>query len=249
MEPCLQYGRYVTTNASYCNALHESLAPSACYTESPLNQSMRLTTICFTFLMVGWLSPIQGASAQSPEPAVNPHASLVSGHVILERDGVETRLEHNMPIAVGDRVRSTTGRAELLLSPGVVHLDRHTILELESDVSWRLAAGRVHIVTRVTPGHSAGVAVGRRWRIGVGDEFAILDTPGEYDIRHAHDGWLIDVSRGAATLHAESGCVGVRAGERLRVSAGAWPQPTRLHDQRRRTTSSWCGCRAGLLCG
>ena len=65
MEPCLQYGRYVTTNASYCNALHESLAPSACYTESPLNQSMRLTTICFTFLMVGWLSPWSGARARA----------------------------------------------------------------------------------------------------------------------------------------------------------------------------------------
>ncbi len=123
---------------------------------------MRLTSICFTLLMVGWLWPTQGASAQSAEPAVNPHASVVSGHVILERDGVETRLEPNMPIAVGDRVGSTTGRAKLLLSPGVVHLDQHTILELESDVTWRLAGGRAHIVTRVAPGHSAGAAVGRR---------------------------------------------------------------------------------------
>src|SRR5688572_13334762 len=111
--------------------------PSACYTCScqpasavtappwysgtissprvPMARLLRSFSSAFAWLLVTALMAPSAAVAQSYEqpPA---HVSIAEGAVILERDGKTEASPASMPLLAGDRVRTQSGRAEILFA-------------------------------------------------------------------------------------------------------------------------------------
>src|SRR5450756_591739 len=71
------------------------------------------------------------AQAVPGDPATPAHISVVQGTAVLERNGLGEAAVENMPLLEGDRLRTETGRLEVLLPDGsVLDLDRNTALDL-----------------------------------------------------------------------------------------------------------------------
>lgn len=174
-------------------------------------------------LMIAVLASAAGAAAayaQEPEDAPPAHIAYVDGAATLEREGrVEASLL-NMPLASGDRVRTTNGRVEILFGDGsTLHLDTDTTVDLESDALLRLLAGRIRLSI-------AGPGGGIAYRIDAPAGSVQITEPGEYRLALMQDDQLrleLAVLRGAADIFTDQGSTSVRAGERAYASAGLQP--------------------------
>ena len=70
----------------------------------------------------------------------------MDGAVLLERDGTIDDSPGNMPLVAGDRVRTRSGRAEILFADGsTLHLDNNSAIDLQFDDLIRLLEGRVRL--------------------------------------------------------------------------------------------------------
>ena len=105
---------------------------------------MRLPAVA---ALLFFLAPL-GASAQvttdqAPAPA---HVSYVEGAVLIERDGRTDDAPANMPLLAGDRVRTRSGRAEVLFGDGsTLRLDANTTVDFQSDSLIRVLEGRIRL--------------------------------------------------------------------------------------------------------
>src|SRR5688572_28538107 len=64
-------------------------------------------------------------SAQSATYDIPAHVSRVEGAAVLEREDGDEELESNLTLVEGDRVRTRSGRVEILFADGtLLHLDR-----------------------------------------------------------------------------------------------------------------------------
>src|SRR5687768_10076753 len=82
-------------------------------------------------------------SAADATPA---HISFVDGDVVLERDGRPDNAPTSMPLLAGDRVRTKTGRVEILFADGsALHADNDTVVDFQSDEVVRLLEGRMRL--------------------------------------------------------------------------------------------------------
>lgn len=163
------------------------------------------------------------AHAQEPPPDVQApaHISLVDGVAVLERDGQVEDSPLSMPLLAGDRIRTRSGRVEVLFADGsTLHLDHNTIVDLQSDELLRLIEGRIRLSI---PGPERAVS----YRIDGPHGWAQISEPGDYRVALMHNaggGELeLAVMRGRAELANEGGQTPLRAGERAFVRAGAAP--------------------------
>ena len=75
-----------------------------------------------------------------------PHVSLVEGAATLERDGRAEPAVSSMLLLTGDRLRTESGRVEVLFTDqSVLHLDQYTVVDLLSDSLFRLLRGRLRL--------------------------------------------------------------------------------------------------------
>jgi hypothetical protein len=164
------------------------------------------------------------AFAQDPRPVdaqAPAHISLVDGVAVLERDGQIDDDPSNMPLLAGDRIRTRSGRVEVLFADGsTLHLDRNTVVDLQSDDLLRLIDGRIRLSI---PGPSRSVS----YRIDGAGGWAQIFEPGDYRVAIMHaagNGELeLAVMRGRAELANEDGQTPLRAGERAFVRTGSAP--------------------------
>ena len=161
------------------------------------------------------------AAQQSPtstyEGGAPAHVSLVEGSVTLEREGRIDDAPANMPLVAGDRLRTRSGRAEVLFADGsTLHLDHDTTLDLQSDELVRLIGGRLRLSI---PGPSREIA----YRIDTAAGWAQIADAGEYRAVLNRDEFELAVLRGRAELVNDGGRTGLRAGERAFARVNAAP--------------------------
>lgn len=142
--------------------------------------------------------------------AVPAYVSAISGAAQLYRAGDTTSEFEQVPLEVGDQLRTTRGRIEVLFSDGsVVALDEYSTITVDQESVWRLHSGRVKVVSR-----DSGFAVDAA-PVGV----AQLRSGGEYRItmavnRRGESELEVAVSRGSAELENRLGRTLVRQGTR-----------------------------------
>jgi hypothetical protein len=160
---------------------------------------------------------------ESGGDATPAHISFVDGTVVLERDGRPDNAPASMPLLAGDRVRTQSGRVEILFADGsALHADNDTVIDFQSDEVIRLLEGRMRLSI---PGQTRDV----NYRIDGPAGWVQIVESGEYRIsvlRGERDPQIeLAVLRGAAELVNEDGRSLVRAGERAFARLGAQPSP------------------------
>ena len=166
------------------------------------------------------LAPCAVAAQQAVDPDPPAHVSLVDGTALIERDGKIDNSPANMPLLAGDRVRTETGRVEILFADGsTLHLDNFTTVDFQSDEIVRILDGRV----RLTIGGRGDVG----YRIDGPGAWAQISQPGEYRVAlmRAERGLEMELAvlRGAAELVNDDGRTQLRAGERAMARNGVAP--------------------------
>jgi hypothetical protein len=153
----------------------------------PSNRSARFVLVCTSVALALLLFPSR-ATVQDAQPYDDPssrdfsqdvpaHFTVVEGQVMLERDAKLEPAEPNQIVMAGDRLRTTTGRTEILFPDGsTLQVDENTEIDFLSDSLMRLGDGRVRLnIKRATdkldyridtaPGHVEIRAAGD-YRIG-----------------------------------------------------------------------------------
>jgi hypothetical protein len=176
-------------------------------------------TLPLAILLIG--ADASRVLAQEPDVQAPAHIALVDGVAVLERDGEVDAAPVSMPLLAGDRVRTRGGRVEILFADGsTLHLDHHTVVDLQSDELVRLIEGRIRLSI---PGASRSVA----YRIDGPHGWAQIEEPGEYRVAllNAPGGSELELAviRGRAELANDGGRTPLRAGERAFVRAAAAP--------------------------
>jgi len=161
-------------------------------------------------------------AAQEPVDSDPPaHVSFVDGTAIIERDGKTDTAPTNMPLLAGDRIRTESGRVEILYADGsTLHIDNFTTVDFQSDELVRLLDGRVRLTIAGRP-RDVG------YRIDGPGAWAQISQPGEYRfaLTRGDRGLEVELAvlRGAAELVNDDGRTPLGAGERAFARAGAAP--------------------------
>jgi hypothetical protein len=142
----------------------------------------------------------------------------VDGAVVLERDGQLDRDPRSMPLLTGDRIRTESGRVEVLFPDGsALHLDAGTVLDFQSDEVVRLLHGRIRLSI-------AGAGRQVYYRIDAPSAWVEIHEVGEYRVSVPAAGEVeLAVIRGSAELVNELGRTHMRAGEQTFARGGARP--------------------------
>jgi hypothetical protein len=166
------------------------------------------------------------AFAQEPQATGAPaHVSFVDGSAVLERDGQVDANPTSMPLLAGDRLRTQSGRVEVLFTDGsALHLDANTVLDFQSDEVVRLLDGRIRLAI-------AGPARDVSYRVDAPAAWVQINDPGEYRIAVLRNADVeLAVLRGAAELVNEQGRSFIRAGERTFAREGSSPSPPYVYN-------------------
>ena len=109
-----------------------------------LRATCALLTLCgLVFSPAAMAGQSAPDSVEADPPA---HIAFVDGSAVLERDGRADTSPGDMPLLAGDRVRTQTGRVEILFADGsTLHLDANTTVDFQSDELVRLLDGRVRL--------------------------------------------------------------------------------------------------------
>jgi hypothetical protein len=153
---------------------------------------------------------------------VPAHLAFVEGEVTLERDAKLEPAERNLTLLAGDRLRTRSGRVEILYADGsTLAVDHDTSLDLLSDSLVRLLGGRLRVaILRTTDtldyridnaAASVGIQVAGEYRIQTG-----VDADGDPDVD-------LTVIRGSAELVNDNGRTLVNAGRHAFTSAKTAP--------------------------
>jgi hypothetical protein len=126
-----------------------------------------------------------------------------------------------MPLLAGDRVRTQSGRAEILFADNsTLHLDHNTVVDFQSDDVIRLLEGRLRV-------NISGSARELAYRIDAPSAWVEIRSPGEYRVAivSGERGREVELAvlRGSAELVNEDGVTALRAGERAFAAANAAP--------------------------
>jgi len=159
-------------------------------------------------------NPAFDGAANAPDDGawdeVPAYVSALSGDAKLERDGDVTSDFEQVPLQVGDRLRTTRGRVEVLYSDGsVIALDEYSAASVDAEHTWRLHTGRMKVISR---GETFTVDSGP---LGV----ARLRSSGDYHVtvavnRRGDPEVELAVVRGSGELENRLGRTLVRAGTR-----------------------------------
>ena len=171
---------------------------------------------------------VPAASAQDSSDVPPAHISFVDGSAVLERDGRTDSSPASMPLLAGDRIRTQSGRVEILFADSsTLHVDNFSTIDFQSDEVVRLLDGRLRL-------NIAGQGRDVRYRIDAPGGWVQIAEAGEYRVavlRGERDPQVeLAVLRGAAELVNEDGRSLVRAGERAFARAGAQPSPPYVYN-------------------
>jgi hypothetical protein len=163
-----------------------------------------------------WMVPPAAAQETTADPPA--HISFVDGTAVLERNGGTETASRSMPLLAGDRLRTDSGRIEVLFADGsTLHLDAYSVIDFQSDELIRLTKGRVRLAI-------AGPSRDVRYRIDAPAAWVEITQPGEYRVSIVPgDEVELAVFRGSAELLNEDGRTPLRAGERAFARTGAAP--------------------------
>ena len=165
-------------------------------------------------------APVMPASLDEGDWGDIPaYVSNISGDARLERDGEATSDFEQVPLQIGDQIRTTRGRVEILYDDGsVVALDEYSAVSVDAENTYRLHTGRVKIVTRSGSfGVDAAPAGVARLRNG-GDYRVTLSVN-----RRSEPEVEVAVARGSAELENQLGRTLVRQGTRALTTASFAP--------------------------
>jgi hypothetical protein len=191
-----------------------------------MNARFRSLLLFFTSLLV--CSPgvraqdIVASSGREQTPPAN--VAVVEGSVSLDREDRTETAVPNVPMIPGDRIRTDTGRAEVLFPDGTaLDLDEFTSVELQSSTLLRLTAG--HILLTVSGASNPNAAV--QYQVDTPVASATTNGPGEYriavDVNATETLAELAVFRGRATLATERTSMPLRAGQRSVASDNTSP--------------------------
>jgi hypothetical protein len=186
-----------------------------------LRSHWALPILFMWMVLAGTAAPLLAQDPDSYEGQAPAHVAFVDGVVVLERDGQIDDAPGSMPLLAGDRLRTRGGRVEVLFADGsTLHLDNHSVVDLQSDDLIRLVEGRIRLTI---PGPAREVA----YRIDGPQGWARITEPGEYRVAllNAPGGAELELAviRGRAELANNDGQTPLRAGERAFVRAGVAP--------------------------
>lgn len=187
-----------------------------------------LQTACIATVASLLLAPAVSAQDQTYD-APPAHIAFVDGAATLDRESESEPATAGLPLVEGDRLSTTSGRAEILFPDGTaLDLDEQTTVELQSPTLLRLVSGRILLVV------SGAAAPTTAATFHVDTPVAGVDTygPGEYRVsvlpgRNGVETELA-VIRGSAALTDDQGSMPLQAGQRSLVWDGApptYPQP------------------------
>jgi hypothetical protein len=180
----------------------------------------RLARVALTLSLLVCAAAAPARAQDSVAPAGDPpaHISVVDGSALLERDGRSETAPTSMPLLAGDRVRTQSGRVEILFADGsTLHLDASTVVDFQSDEVVRLLNGRVRL-------NIAGTRRSVAYRLDAPSAWVQIVTPGEYRLSVSPSSEIeLAVLRGEAELVNEDGSTRLGAGERAFARVGAPP--------------------------
>ena len=178
---------------------------------------------CSTSVVLALLvGPAASAQTNATEALGAPaHVSVVQGAAILERDGVGEPATENLPLLQGDRLRTESGRLEIILPDGsILNLDRQTTVDLLAGGLVRLMGGRVVFVLSVAPGGE----VRRDYQVDAPAGSVRFTHAGEYrisaNVSNGTPFLEVSVVRGRAVVDADGRTVPLSAGERAQATQG-----------------------------
>jgi hypothetical protein len=185
------------------------------------HRSSRLT--CVALCAAVLTSTVARGQAIEPDQAP-PHIAFVDGAAALDREGVTEPAASGVPFVPGDRLRTDTGRVEILFPDGsVLDVDQFTSVDLLSLTLVRVNEGRVLLTVAGSGNPDAAV----RFQIDTPTASAATDGPGEYRVAlisgPSGEATELAVVRGFAALTTERGSINVRAGERSVASGDGSP--------------------------
>ncbi len=152
-----------------------------------------------------------------PAPA---HISVIDGTARIEREGRVEDAVVNVPVLEGDRIRTESGRVEIVMPDGsALHMDQSSSIDLLARDLFRLNEGRVLLIVAGADDPSSAV----RYQIDAPAASVQVNSPGEYRIVMQGDEVALEVVYGDATFATDTGSVPVRAGERSVAVAGSNP--------------------------
>ncbi len=173
------------------------------------------------------LAQVDEAGSTLAPPA---HISVVDGTVLIEHEGRADAAVVNVPLLVGDRIRTEAGRAEVLFPDGsALQVDQSTSVDLLAPDLLRLLEGRISLVVAGAGDPSRAT----RFQIDAPAASVQTDGPGEYRLALLGSDVELAVLYGSATLASDLGAVGVGAGERSVARAGAAPSPAQYFNSAR----------------
>jgi hypothetical protein len=198
----------------------------------------------FALLLTAIASLAAAAQAQElSNVAVPARIARHDGAITLEREGSAETAIVNTPVIVGDRLRTTAGRVEVLFPDGTaLDLDEYSSADVLSPALLRLVSGRAMLLVAPTTAPSSLPAM--RYQIDTPAASARMNGPGEYRVavfagRDAVETELA-VVRGVASLVTERGTVAVRAGERsVALESGAPSLPQAFNSVRLDAFDRW----------
>jgi hypothetical protein len=157
-------------------------------------------------------------AAQTASPP--PHLSVLDGRAVLTRGQDQEAAVANTPLALGDRLATEYGRAEVLMGDGTaLHLDESTTVDLNGDSVVRLLSGRLIVLATTA---SAG-----RLQIDTAAASVRGITAGEYHVAVFEEGGQaatrVAVVRGEVDVESELGRMPVIAGRNVFVREGEAP--------------------------
>jgi hypothetical protein len=184
------------------------------------------------------------AAQTTPSPTAPPpiaHVSALDGAASLDRDGITDALTPGWPLLSGDRIRTDSGRVEVLFTDGsALHIDQATSADILAADLLRLLSGRIYLYAAGMRDPSRAV----RYQIDAPAASVQTNWPGQYRLS-AYDGRLeLAVVSGEAVLATDAGSVTVRAGEQAFANDGQRPSvPSYFNSARWDTFDRWSASR------
>jgi hypothetical protein len=192
---------------------------------------MRRSLTVLVLLLAGALP----SAAQSTAPP--PHLSVLDGRAVLTRGDGREDATTNTPLALGDRLSTQDGRAEVLMGDGsALHLDESTTVDLNGNSVVRLMAGRLIVL--------AQPAAAGRLQIDTAAASIRVVSAGEFHISVADEGGVpltrVAAVRGDVDVETEQGRVELVPGQQTYVREGEAPsRPLPFNSARADTFTRW----------
>ncbi len=150
------------------------------------------------------------------------HLAIVDGEAWLERDGDVERADENVALLAGDRIRTSSGRVEVLFADGsVLDIDRATTVAFLSESLLGLERGQVRLTL-------ARASSSIDYRVDGAGATALIQAAGEYRVAVVGAGpadaeLRLTVIRGMAELASPHGRTAVRTGYEAVTTAQTIP--------------------------